>query len=174
MLNRVTIAGRLSRDIELRRTQSGTAVTSFTLAVDDDFKDKQTGERPTSWVDCVAWGAMAEFLSRYFSKGRMVILDGRLKTRDWTDKNGNKHKATEVVAEHVYFGDNNRDKKERPVDWDAPGTHKGWDAVDECFSRDMYGIEPGDYSAPADGYPAQSDPGSEFAELTTDDWNLPF
>lgn len=91
-----------------------------------------------------------------------------------TDKDGNKRTSAEVVADHVYFGDNNRDKKERPIDWDAPGTHKGWDAVDECFARDMYGIEPGDYSAPVDGYPAQSDPDSDFAELTTDDGNLPF
>lgn len=152
-LNRVTIAGRLSRDIELRRTQSGTAVTSFTIAVDDDFKDKQTGERPTSWVDCVAWGATAEFLSRYFSKGRIVILDGRLKTRDWTDKNGNKHKSTEVVAEHVYFGDSKRE--------DSGNSYSGQSSY-------------GGYSAPADGYPAQPDPYSEFSELTTGDWNLPF
>lgn len=152
-LNRVTIAGRLSRDIELRRTQSGTAVTSFTLAVDDDFKDKQIGERPTSWVDCVAWGATAEFLSRYFSKGRIMILDGRIKTRDWTDKNGNKHKTTEAVAEHVYFGDSKRE--------DSGSSHGG-----QASYRG--------YSAPADGYPAQTDPNSEFAELTTDDGTLPF
>lgn len=151
-LNRVTISGRLSRDIELRRTQSGTAVTSFTLAVDDDFKDKQTGERPTSWVDCVAWGATAEFMSRYLgTKGRMVILDGRLKTRDWTDKNGNKHKATEVVAEHVYFGDSKREN--------------GGGGEQTSY---------GGYSAPSDGYQAQPDPDSEFSSLTTYDGNLPF
>ena len=153
-LNRVTIAGRLPRDIELRRTQSGTAVTSFTLAVDDDFKDKQTGERPTSWIDCVAWGATAEFIARYLgTKGRMMILDGRLKTRDWTDKNGNKHKATEVVAEHVYFGDSKRE--------DSGNSYSGQSSY-------------GGYSAPSDGYPAQPDADSEFAQLTTDDGNLPF
>lgn len=104
-LNRVTISGRLSRDLELRRTQSGTAVASFTLAVDGDFKDKQTGERPTYWIDCVAWSTTAEFMSRYIrDKGRMVVLDGRLQTRAWTDKDGNKRKSVEVVADHVYFG----------------------------------------------------------------------
>lgn len=108
-LNRVTIAGRLSRDIELRRTQIGAAVTGFTLAVDGDYKDKQTGERPAYWVDCVAWGSTAEFMSNYLSKGRMVVVDGRLQTRTWTDKDGNKRKTTEVVVEHVYFGDSKRD-----------------------------------------------------------------
>lgn len=155
-LNRVTIAGRLSRDLELRRTQSGTAVASFTLAVDGDFKDKQTGERPTYWIDCVAWSATAEFMSRYISeKGRMAVVDGRLQTRTWQDKNGNNRKSVEVVAEHVYFGDSKRE--------DSGG-------------QGGYGAQPsyGGYSAPADGYPANPDPGSEFSELTTDDGELPF
>lgn len=104
-LNRVSIAGILFHDIELRRTKSGTAVTSFTLAVEGDYKDKQTGERPTYWIDCVAWGATAEFMERYLDKGRMVIADGRLQIRTWTGKDGNKRKTTEVVADHVYFGD---------------------------------------------------------------------
>lgn len=109
-LNRVTVAGRLTRNLELRHTQSGTAVASFTLAVDGDFKDKQTGERPTYWIDCVAWAANAEFMSRYLNdKGRMVVVDGRLQTRAWTDKDGNKRKSVEVVAYHVYFGDSKRD-----------------------------------------------------------------
>lgn len=159
-LNRCTIAGRLSRDLELRRTQSGTAVASFTLAVDGDFKDKQTGERPTYWIDCVAWSATAEFMSRYISeKGRMVVLDGRLQTRTWTDKDGNKRKSTEVIAEHVYFGDSKRE-----------------DSGDGYGGQGGYGAQGnyGGYSAPADGYPAQPDPNSEFSELTTDDGNLPF
>lgn len=108
-LNRVSVSGRLSRDIELKRTQSGTAVTSFTLAVDGDYKDKQTGERPTYWVDCIAWGATAQFMERYLSKFRMVIVDGHLQTRKWQDSAGNKRKATEVVADHVYFGDSKQD-----------------------------------------------------------------
>lgn len=110
MLNHITIMGRLTRDLELRHTQSGTSVASFTLAVDGDFKDKQTGERPTYWIDCVAWASTAEFMSRYLSeKGRMVVIDGRLQTRAWTDKDGNKRKSVEVVADHVYFGDSKRD-----------------------------------------------------------------
>lgn len=109
-LNRVTIAGRLSKDLELRYTQSGVPVSSFTLAVDGDFKDKQTGERLVYWVDCIAWRQTAEFMSRYLrEKGRVVIIDGRLQTRAWTDKGGNKRKNVEVVADHVYFGDSKRD-----------------------------------------------------------------
>lgn len=109
-LNRVTVAGRLTKDLELRHTQSGTAVASFTLAVDGDYKDKQTGERPVYWIDCVAWAYTAEFMSRYISeKGRAAVVDGRLQTRAWTDKDGNKRKSVEVVADHVYFGDSKRD-----------------------------------------------------------------
>lgn len=109
-LNRTTIAGRLARDLELRHTQSGVPVASFTLAVDGDYKDKQTGERPVYWVDCIAWRHTAEFMSRYLSeKGRMAVVDGRIQTRVWTDKNGNKHKSVEVVADNVYFGDSKRD-----------------------------------------------------------------
>lgn len=123
-LNRVAISGRIARDIELRRTQSGTAVTGFTLAVDGDYKDKQTGERPAYWVDCVAWGSTAEFMDRYLSKGRMVVVDGRLQTRTWNDKGGNKHKTTEVVVEHVYFGDSKRggDSSNTSQEYQAPPT----------------------------------------------------
>lgn len=109
-LNRVTIAGRLSKDLELRYTQSGVPVSSFTLAVDGDFKDKQTGERPVYWVDCIAWRQTAEFMSRYLhERGRVVIIDGHLQTRAWTDKDGNKRKSVEVVADHIYFGDSKRE-----------------------------------------------------------------
>lgn len=105
-LNRVTIAGRLARDLELRYTQSGVAVASFTLAVEGDYADKQTGKKPVYWVDCIAWSHTAEFMSKYLSeKGRSVVLDGRIQTRAWQDKDGNKRKSTEVVADNVYFGD---------------------------------------------------------------------
>ena len=107
-MNRVCIMGRLTRDPELRRTQSGTAVTSFTLAVDDDFKGKQSGERKTYFIDVVAWRQSAEFVSQYFAKGRMAIVDGRLQSRKWEDKDGNKRTAIEVVADSVYFGDSKR------------------------------------------------------------------
>lgn len=113
MLNRIIIAGRLARDPELRHTQSGTPVSSFTLAVDRDFKDKETGERATDWIDVVAWRTTAEFVSRNFSKGRMVVVDGRLQIRDWTDKDGNKRRNAEVIAESVYFGDSKRENENR-------------------------------------------------------------
>ena len=108
MLNHVTIMGRLTRDPELRHTQSGTAVTSFTLAVDRDFKDKNSGETATDWISCTAWKGTAEFVSRYFQKGRMAVVDGRLQTRSYQDRDGNKRTAVEVVADHVYFGDSKR------------------------------------------------------------------
>ena len=109
MLNHIDIMGRLTKDPELRRTQSGTAVVSFTLAVDRDFTDKQTGEKATDWIDVVAWRSTAEFVSKYFSKGRMAVVSGRLETRNWTDKEGNKRKVVEVVAESVYFGDSKKE-----------------------------------------------------------------
>lgn len=109
MLNHVTIMGRLTRDPELRHTRSGTAVTSFTLAVDRDFKDKNSGETATDWISCTAWKGTAEFVSRYFQKGRMAVVDGRLQTRSYQDRDGNKRTAVEVVSDHVYFGDSKRD-----------------------------------------------------------------
>ena len=104
MLNKIIIMGRLTRDPELRRTGSGTAVTSMTLAVDRDFKS-QSGEKETDFIDVVAWKNTAEFVSKYFTKGRMAVVEGRLQVRDWTDKDGNKRRAYEAVADHVYFGD---------------------------------------------------------------------
>ena len=112
MLNHVTIMGRLTRDPELRHTQSGTAVTSFTLAVDRDFKDKNSGETATDFIDIVAWRQTAEFVSRYFHKGRMAVVEGRLQLRDWTDRDGNKRRAAEVVADNVYFGDSKKKESE--------------------------------------------------------------
>ena len=109
MLNRIIIMGRLGKDPELRRTQQGTPVASFSLAVDRDFKDKGTGERVTDWIDVVAWRQTGEFVSRYFRKGRMAVVEGRLQIRDWTDREGNKRRSAEVVADNVYFGDSKRD-----------------------------------------------------------------
>ena len=107
MLNKIILMGRLTRDPELRRTQSGTAVASFTLAVDRDYKP-QDGERETDFIDIVAWRGTGEFVSKYFTKGRMAVVEGRLQVRDWTDKDGNKRRSTEVVADNVYFGDSKR------------------------------------------------------------------
>lgn len=109
LLNKIIMMGRLVRDPELRHTQSGTAVASFTLAVDRDFKDKATGERAVDFIDCTAWRGTAEFVSRYLTKGRMAVVDGRLQIRRWEDKDGNKRYSPEVVAESVYFADSKRD-----------------------------------------------------------------
>lgn len=108
MLNHITIMGRLTKDPELRRTNSGTAVASFTLAVDRDFSPKD-GEKETDFIDCVAWKHTAEFVSKYFGKGRMAVVDGRLQLRGWTDKEGNKRGTAEVVADNVYFGDSKKE-----------------------------------------------------------------
>ena len=107
MLNKIIIMGRLTRDPELRRTGSGTAVTSFSLACDRDFKS-QSGDKETDFIEVVAWKNTAEFVSKYFSKGRMAVVEGRLQIRDWTDKAGNKRTTAEVVADNVYFADSKR------------------------------------------------------------------
>ena len=107
MLNKIILMGRLTRDPELRRTQSGTAVASFTLAVDRDYK-AQDGERSTDFIDIVAWRGTGEFVSKYFTKGRMAVVEGRLQVREWKDKDGAKRRSTEVVADNVYFGDSNK------------------------------------------------------------------
>lgn len=103
MFNHVGVMGRLIHDPELRRTQSGTAVTSFTLAVERDAKSKVTDERATDWIDCVAWRGTAEFIARNFRKGQSALVSGRLQTRDWTDRDGNKRRSVEVLVDEVYF-----------------------------------------------------------------------
>ena len=108
MLNKIFLMGRLTRDPELRRTGSGLAVASFSLAVDRDFKS-QSGEKETDFIDIVAWRNTAEFVSKYFTKGRMAVVEGRLQIRDWTDKEGNKRRSSEVVADSIYFGDSKKD-----------------------------------------------------------------
>jgi single-strand DNA-binding protein len=105
MLNHITIMGRMTRDPELRRTGSGIAVASFTVAVDRDFSGKDGGEKETDFIDCVAWRQTGEFVSKYFAKGSMIVVAGRLQIRGWTDKDGNKRRSAEVVADNVYFGD---------------------------------------------------------------------
>ena len=107
MLNKVVIMGRFTKDPELRRTGSGTAVTSFSLACDRDFKS-QSGDKETDFIEVVAWKNTAEFVSKYFSKGRMAVVEGRLQIRDWTDKAGNKRTTAEIVADNVYFADSKR------------------------------------------------------------------
>lgn len=109
MLNHIVLMGRLTRDPELRKTQSGTSVVSFSLAVDRDFGNRENGEKQTDFIDIVAWDKRAEFVSKYFSKGRMAVVSGRLQIRDWTDREGGKRRSAEVVADNVYFGDSKRD-----------------------------------------------------------------
>lgn len=111
MLNKIFIMGRLTRDPELRRTQNGTAVTSFALAVDRDYKNAD-GTKDTDFIDVVAWRNTAEFASKYFAKGRMAVVEGRLQMRDWTDKDGNKRRSAEVLADSIYFGDSRKDTQD--------------------------------------------------------------
>lgn len=165
MLNKIFIMGRLTRDPELRRTQTGTPVASFSLAVDRDFKDKSTGERTTDFIDVVAWRQTAEFVSRYFTKGRMAVVEGRLQIRDWTDKEGGKRRSAEVVADNVYFGDSKRDG-------DGGGYGNSGYSSGGGFSGGGYSAP----SAPAapSGFGAPAPGGDQFAELSDDDGELPF
>ena len=114
MLNHITIMGRMTKDPELRRTGSGVAVTSFTIAVDRDIANKETGERETDFIDCVAWRGTGEFVDKHFRKGSMAVASGRLQIRSWTDKEGNKRRSAEVVADNVYFGDSKKDSGSAP------------------------------------------------------------
>lgn len=112
MLNKIVIMGRLSADPELRRTPAGVAVSSFSVAVERDFKDSD-GQKETDFFDCVAWRGTGEFVSRYFSKGSIIVVSGRLQNRSWTDKNGNKRTTAEIVAENVYFGESKKSAGEK-------------------------------------------------------------
>ena len=178
MLTRIILMGRLTRDPELRHTQNGTAVASFSLAVDRDFKDRNSGERATDFIDVVAWRQTGEFVSRYFTKGRMAVVEGRLQMRDWTDKDGNKRRSAVVVADNVYFGDSKRDAESAggyssgyTGGYAAPSG--GYNAAPGGYSPAPMGGNSG-YSAPAhNGYsaPVGTD---HFAELSDDDGELPF
>lgn len=147
MLNHVIVMGRLTRDPELRRTGSGVAVASFTVAVDRDFPNKDSGEKETDFIDCVAWRQTGEFVSKYFKKGSMAVVSGRLQIRSWTDKDGNKRRTAEVIAENVYFGDSKKDES---------NTSSGYT-----------GFIPNDKLS-------GNTPAQDFAMLTDDDAQLPF
>ena len=161
MLNHITIMGRLTRDPELRRTGSGVAVASFTVAVDRDFGGRDGGEKETDFIDCVAWRQTGEFVSKYFTKGRMIVVSGRLQIRSWTDKDGNKRRTAEVVADNCYFGDSKRESE-----------------GGSSFGGNTYGNPYGNYSAPAGNYGGYSAPAgapaSDFAMLDDSDAQLPF
>ena len=159
MLNKIFLMGRLTRDPELRRTGNGTAVASFTLAVDRDYKS-QSGEKETDFIDVVAWRSTAEFVSKYFTKGRMAVAEGRLQIREWKDRDGNNRRTAEVVADNVYFGDSRRDA-EGAGSYSAPPA---------------YGSAPA-YGGPASyggGYAQASNEPSGFAEIDDQDGDLPF
>ena len=161
MLNHIVLMGRLTRDPELRRTASGVAVATFSIAVDRDFANSATGEKETDFIDIVAWRNTAEFVSKYFTKGRMAVVSGRLQIRNWNDKEGNKRRSAEVVADNVYFGESKRSSE-------GSGSYGG-----------SYGSGNSPYSAPAapayGGYQAPAAaPASDFAMLDDDDAQLPF
>ena len=155
MLNHIVLMGRLTRDPELRTTQSGVNVASFRIAVDRDFGGRDGGEKQADFIDCVAWRQTGEFVSKYFSKGRMIVVSGRLQMRDWTDRDGNKRTSAEVVADNVYFGDSKRDS-------DSARGDSGYSRSDDSYSRSSYNS--GRSSAPQ----------GSFAELGDDDGELPF
>lgn len=131
MLNHIVIMGRLTRDPELRRTGSGVAVASFTLAVDRDFSGKDGGEKETDYIDCVAWRNTGEFVSKYFAKGSMAVVSGRLQIRAWNDKDGNKRRTAEVVADSVYFGESKRAAENSS----APANYGGYAAPAQDFAQ---------------------------------------
>ena len=108
MLNRILLMGRLTRDPELRHTRQGTAVASFTLAVDRDYKEQGSDKRPCDFIDCTAWRGLADMVGKYFTKGRMAVVEGRLQMEDWTDDGGNKRRSAKVVVDNIYFGDSKR------------------------------------------------------------------
>ena len=150
-MNRIILMGRLTRDPELRQTQTGTPVASFTLAVDRRFSSRDGGERQTDFIDIVAWQKTAEFVSKYFAKGQMCLVEGRLQIRDWTDKDGNKRRSAEVVADNVYCTESKRARESADSNY-APAAPRN------DFNSG--------YSTPVSG--------SDFAELDDDDGDLPF
>ena len=178
MLNHIVIMGRLTRDPELRRTGSGIAVASFTVAVDRDFGGRDGGEKETDFIDCVAWRHTGEFVSKYFTKGSMIVVSGRLQIRGWTDKDGNKRRTAEVVADNCYFGESKRSSE--------GGSYGGNTYGGNSYGGNSYGGNQGGYNGgnsygqqqPTGGFggyaqPASA-PASDFAMLDDDDAQLPF
>lgn len=165
MLNKITLMGRLTRDPELRTTASGTACASFTIAVERDFANG--GEKETDFIDIVAWRSTAEFVSKYFTKGRMAVVSGRLQIRNWTDKDGGKRRSAEVVAENVYFGDSKPKETQSGYPSPPPGYQaqpKSHDQVSREAYGELQGAIPPNLRIPMGGY--------DF--LQDDDGNLPY
>lgn len=166
MLNHIVIMGRLTRDPELRRTGSGIAVTSFSLAVDRDFAPKDGGEKETDFIDCVAWRQTGEFVSKYFSKGSMAVVSGRLQIRGWTDDKGNKRRTAEVVADNVYFGESKR--TDQQSGGQSNNSYGGY--APQAPSYGNYNNAPATSNT---GY-SPTRPASDFQLLEDDDAQLPF
>ena len=173
MLNHIVIMGRLTRDPELRRTGSGLPVASFSVAVDRDFGKNENGEKETDFIDCVAWRNTAEYVSKYFTKGRMIVVSGRLQIRSWTDKDGNKRRTAEVVADNCYFGDSKRGDQGNSYGGGNTyggnsygGNQGGYNGGNNYGQQQSSGF--GGYAQPA------SAPASDFAMLEDDDAQLPF
>ena len=164
MLNHIVLMGRLTRDPELRYTQSQTPVASFSLAVDRDFGRGE--EKQTDFIDCVAWRQTGEFVSKYFQKGSLAVVSGRLQIRDWTDRDGNKRRSAEVVVDNVYFGESKRREGESR---DNYGPRDSYGSRDNYSSRDSYGQR----DSRQDSAPRQAAP-SAFSELDDGDGELPF
>ena len=162
MLNHICIMGRMTRDPELRRTGSGIAVTNFTLAVDRDYNPKDGGEKETDFIDCIAWRGGAEFVSKYFSKGQMAVVSGKLRIRNWTDKDGNKRRSAEVEADSVYFGDSKKSDQGNSTYQPSYQPSYG-SASQEPYADTMAYISN-----------LQNAQQSEFAMLEDNDANLPF
>ena len=158
MLNHIVLMGRLVRDPELRYTQAQVPVASFRIAVDRDFGGRDGNERQADFIDCVAWRQTGEFVSKYFTKGRMIAVSGRLQMRDWTDRDGNKRTSAEVVCDNVYFGDSKRDGDTSRESYGG-----------SSYSANSYGGNSYDNNRSASA-PAPS----AFADLGDDDGELPF
>ena len=171
MLNHIVLMGRLTRDPELRRTGAGVAVATFSIAVDRDFANSATGERETDFIDIVAWRSTAEFVSKYFTKGRMAVVSGRLQIRNWNDKEGNKRRSAEVIADNVYFGDSKREGGNE-------GGYSNYGSAPAYGNAPSYGGAPVYGGAPMNNYgfsaPAAPAPASDFAMIEDDDSQLPF
>ena len=156
MLNHITIMGRLTRDPELRTTQSGVSVTSFTVAVDRDFGGRDGGERQTDFIDCVAWRQTGEFVSKYFHKGSMIVVSGRLQSRKWQDRDGNNRTSWEINADNVYFGESRAS---------ANSNSGSYSRDDSSYSNNSYSNS-GNYGSYDSGRQQSAPAASAFAELT--------
>ena len=174
MLNHIVIMGRLTRDPELRKTRIGTSVASFTVAVDRDFSGKDSGEKETDFIDCVAWRGTAEFVDKYFKKGRMIVVSGRLQLRDWTDKDGNKRVSAEIVADSCYFGDSKKDE-DKPQSQPSYGTPQQAPQYGAPQGYPQYGgyQQAPQYAQGGFGGYQHFPPQGSYAPIEGDDPNLP-